>query len=297
MADEEAEQAYFQTPATDADAGEQGADNGDSDDYDPSETLQDQQPPATESDAQPDDDAPSMTISADSNAVQQPGDALSPSQTPSRAESQTSTPIPPSGEPAEPKTRMIGGFVVEDDDDDEDDKGDAEYEPPGVLGAEDTNAMPVTMSEEPSSGNANQTTSSPDVSSSAAPASVHEVANSSSHFSVPVSSNTDPAAPVAAQWAPSQDSLAPSLQNSTVPTPVPDSPSASRARLPHDRVGILQDRIDEDPRGDIAAWLELIAEHRSRNRLDSAREVYERFLKVFPMAVGCLQPFCNCEYR
>lgn len=292
MADEEAEHACFQAQAPDADTGEQGADNGDSDDYDPSQTLQDQQPPATESDAQPDDDAPSMTISADSNAAQQHGDDLNPSQTPSRAESQTSTPIPPSGEPAEPKTRMIGGFVVEDGDDDEEDKGDAEYEPPGVLGAEDTNAMPVTMSEEPSSGNANQTTSSPVVSSFAAPASAHEVANSSSHLSVPVSSsNADSAAPVAAQWAPPQDSLTPSLQNSTAPTPVPDSPSASRARLPHDRVGILQDRIDEDPKGDIAAWLELIAEHRSRNRLDSAREVYERFLKVFPMAVGCLQPF------
>ncbi|CAL5870382.1 uncharacterized protein PFLUO_LOCUS4618 [Penicillium psychrofluorescens] len=294
MADEEAEQAFFQAQATDDDAGEPGADNGNSDDYDPSQTLQDQLPPATESDAQPDDDAPSMTISADSNAAPQPGDTLNPSQTPSRAESQTSTPIPPSGEPAEPKTRMIGGFVVEDGDDDEDDKGDAEYEPPGVLGAEDTNAMP-SMSEEPSSGNANQTTSAPDV-SSVAPASAHEIVNSSPHFSVPVpSSNPDPAAPVAAQWAPPQDSLTPSLQNSTVPTPVPDSPSAARARLPHDRVGILQDRIDEDPRGDIAAWLELIAEHRSRNRLDSAREVYERFLKVFPMAADQWVAYANME--
>lgn len=73
---------------------------------------------------------------------------------------------------------------------------------------------------------------------------------------------------------------------------MPESPSASRGRLPHDRVGILQDRIDEDPRGDIPAWLELIAEHRNRNRLDNARETYERFLKVFPMAVS----LCHCTH-
>lgn len=61
---------------------------------------------------------------------------------------------------------------------------------------------------------------------------------------------------------------------------------ATKARLPHDRVGMLEDRIKEDPRGDLDAWLGLIGEHRRRNKISEARAVYERFFKVFPMAVG-----------
>jgi len=36
------------------------------------------------------------------------------------------------------------------------------------------------------------------------------------------------------------------------------------------------------------AWLSLITEHRKRNKLDDARAVYDRFLKVFPHAVRLL---------
>ena len=61
--------------------------------------------------------------------------------------------------------------------------------------------------------------------------------------------------------------------------------SAPKARLPHDRVGILEDRIAEDSKGDVDAWLALIGEHRKRNKLDDARTVYERFFKIFPSAV------------
>jgi cleavage stimulation factor subunit 3 len=63
--------------------------------------------------------------------------------------------------------------------------------------------------------------------------------------------------------------------------------SAPKGRLPHDRIGILEDRIKEDPRGDLDAWRSLISEHRKRNKFDDARAVYERFFKVFPQAV-CL---------
>lgn len=287
MAEDEAEQAFFHGQAMNAEAEQHmtpsGADNDDSDDYDPSNTVQDLNQTSFW-DHQRSEDVPAVTNSPDPNspspgsfasnmdAGQQASD-VHPSQTPTRAESETSTPVPPPGASAPPKTRTIGGFVVEDDD--EEDKGEAEYEPPAVLEVEDTNAMPVTMSEEASSGNAIQNTSTAQGSASA-----QDVANSS-YSSIPVSNIDVSSVPGHVQWAP-QDSL----QNSTVPTPVSDSPFASRARLPHDRVGILQDRVDEDPRGDIPAWLELIAENRTRNRLDSAREAYERFLKVFPMAVS-----------
>ena len=59
-----------------------------------------------------------------------------------------------------------------------------------------------------------------------------------------------------------------------------------RARLPHDRIGILEDRIQADPRGDHDAWLSLISEHRQRGKLADARKVYERFFEVFPAAVS-----------
>ena len=61
--------------------------------------------------------------------------------------------------------------------------------------------------------------------------------------------------------------------------------AAPKARLPHDRIGILEDRIQADPRGDLDAWLTLISEHRQRGKLNDARKVYERFFEVFPSAV------------
>jgi cleavage stimulation factor subunit 3 len=64
------------------------------------------------------------------------------------------------------------------------------------------------------------------------------------------------------------------------------APLFRRARLPEDRVGILEDRISEDPRGDIDAWLELIAEYRNQNNFNQAREVYQRFFRVYPSAVS-----------
>lgn len=62
--------------------------------------------------------------------------------------------------------------------------------------------------------------------------------------------------------------------------------AAPRMRLPHDRIGILEDRIKEDPIGDLDAWLNLIGEHRKRGKLEDARKAYERFLGVFPTCVS-----------
>lgn len=62
--------------------------------------------------------------------------------------------------------------------------------------------------------------------------------------------------------------------------------AAPKIRLPHDRIGILEDRIKEDPRGDLDAWLNLIGEHRKRGKLEDARKAYERFLGVFPSCVS-----------
>ncbi|KAJ5174422.1 mRNA 3'-end-processing protein rna14 [Penicillium canariense] len=300
MADNEAEQTFSEVQAMDdtltetiADEAE-AADNSDEEEYDPSRLDDQYQSPVPEPQqteeavAAEEVTAPNPSTSSDMD-TSAAGDAPDPFQNPSRTESQTSTPVPRAGASAQPQTRTIGGFDIEDED--EDDKEEADYEPPAALGVDDSNAMPMTMSEDPSSGNPNQDTS-PDVSSHLtvqSSASVPTVANSS-YSSAPVP-NIDPSVSGPIQWA-SHD---PSMQNSTVPTPVPDSPSASRGRLPHDRVGILQDRVDEDPRGDLSAWLELIAEHRARNRLDSAREIYERFLKEFPMAADQWVAYATME--
>ncbi|KAB8292902.1 hypothetical protein EYC80_007267 [Monilinia laxa] len=71
--------------------------------------------------------------------------------------------------------------------------------------------------------------------------------------------------------------------------------SVPRARLPHDKIGMLEDRVKEDPRGDMEAWLSLIGEHRKRNKLDDARAVYERFLKVFPHAAEIWVAYTEME--
>ncbi|KAJ5155627.1 RNA-processing protein HAT helix [Penicillium capsulatum] len=297
MADNQAEQAFLQAQAENvnseqAPAQQQSAVDGDddNDEYDPSSTFHDELQ-ASEPTPQHGEDITTTAPQKNSNTDAEPGaasDAPNPPQNPSYAESQTSTPVP-AGTSVQPQTRTIGGFEVEDDD--EDSKDEVDYEPPAALeGGDDANAMPMTMSEDRSSGNANQNTS-PDVPSHLSVQGSAMAQDAVHSYSPTPASNIDPSAPGSAQWALNDASL----QNSTVPTPLPDPPSASRGRLPHDRVGILQDRVDEDPRGDIPAWLELIAEHRARNRLDSAREAYEKFFKVFPMAADQWVAYATME--
>ncbi|KAI9929067.1 mRNA 3'-end-processing protein rna14 [Aspergillus wentii] len=319
MAEDDAEKAFFQAQAMNADSvdykavEEQGADSSDSDDYDPSKTLQDQySAPLTDSKQSEnvpsndpsDSNPPNQTsLPPETDPSQQTGGAAYPSQTPSQVESRASTATPASGAPVQPKARTIGGFVVDEDDEDEDedDKGDdADYEPPAVLGVEDMNTTSVDVPPQPVSGNENQATSTPDVS-------LPEAAQNTASSQIVSNSSHSPSANVAAasnnyaSTAPGQNLYTPqalqseSAQESIAPTPAPDSPSTARGRLPHDRVGILEDRIQEDPRGDIPAWLELISEHRSRNRVDCVRDVYERFLKVFPLSAELWVAYATME--
>jgi cleavage stimulation factor subunit 3 len=95
---------------------------------------------------------------------------------------------------------------------------------------------------------------------------------------------------------PSDQNLASQPVPSNPPTSTPSSravhaPPASKVesttRDPNDTVGILEDRIQEDPRGDVEAWLALLQEHRSHDRFDHVRNVYTRFFQYFPTAVSC----------
>lgn len=76
----------------------------------------------------------------------------------------------------------------------------------------------------------------------------------------------------------------------TAGSAVPNANDASlaQAAVPAagiDPVALLEARVKEDPRGDMDAWLNLIANHKRRNNFDGLRNVYNRFVEVFPQAV------------
>lgn len=92
--------------------------------------------------------------------------------------------------------------------------------------------------------------------------------------------------PESGREAPSE---APAEKATTLSAPQESETKASalpKARLPHDKIGILEDRTQEDPRGDMDAWLSLISEYRMRSKIPEARATYERFFTVFPAAVS-----------
>ena len=106
-----------------------------------------------------------------------------------------------------------------------------------------------------------------------------------------VSQTTSPPEKSSAASKPSNIQTVESAPQEKETASTPLSATLPRARLPHDKVGMLEDRIKEDPRGDIDAWISLITEHRKRGKLDDARKVYERFFVVFPSAVSRLWLF------
>lgn len=110
--------------------------------------------------------------------------------------------------------------------------------------------------------------------------------------SLPVSASA-PTPPVSALSAPAPTV---SAQNSVQKGATVFTAINKRKRLPQDIVGQLEDRIAEDPRGDIDAWMTLIEEHRKKGKLDEARAVYERFFVVFPAAVGLQSCFRACAF-
>ena len=286
MADESPEAAFLRAQQEQMDAPAQqengvedetevGAGNEtDSDDYDPSAIMQEEYSIPFE--VQKDDIAPSdiatssVPVANASNAgisTPVPQDSHVPSRTASRQSAPpASTPVP-----SQNQSRTKGGFVVESDDEDgqEDQKEDSvdPYEPTDLA-----DTAPAVQDDEP----AMTSSISPD--SAQIPPQI--VTNgTSNHLSVPVAST-----PVSSNsQIPAAVSHVQSAANSKVSTPISAAP---KTRLPNDVIGILEDRIKEDPRGDMDAWLRLIQEHRDRNRQTEARATYEKFFKVFPSAVS-----------
>ena len=278
MADMEAELAFLKSLQSDLTGGYSNgkqeqqhlpADEEDEEeDYDPSNLM-------------PETDYPSRPLqtgsersSASESAPQSPSKAATPSnQKPAEA------PVPAK------QPRTMGGFVVESEDD-EDELPTMRPKAVGsallnvARGSSDTPRR--SLSQTP-----NNTLPSTNVP-------LHSAAQDQGVSGVVPTGVTDTVPNVAAvipnQGASAHETLKPSQAPTLSQTANAAATSLPKARLPHDRVGILEDRIAEDPRGDMDAWLSLISEHRKRNKFDEARAVYDRFFKVFPSAVS---PFAS----
>ena len=188
------------------------------------------------------------------------------------------------------RPRTVGGFV--DESEEEEEESAAQPKEASAMGA--TESPQRSFTDTP-----NNKLPNPDVqlhsaqaqglASISAPVVVNEPAPSIASLpngSAPLSDATKPGAP---------DVMTISTRPSAAPvTPAPTSASLPKARLPQDRVGILEDSIAEDPRGDIEAWLSLIEEHRRRHKHEEARATFERFLTVFPSSVSWTD-YVSCD--
>jgi cleavage stimulation factor subunit 3 len=226
--------------------------------------------------------------------------SMSPDSTANSPPSATEAALkPPSAEAAAPspvkQPRTMGGFVVES----EDEEDEEPVSNPEAAGSELLNAPGVSESQSPQRSlthtplntlpsqtvplHSAQDQENPSATSSSTLVTVNDtapvLASAVSNAGTPVPAFTVPAAPeVLSVESAQQSAVAVPITSTTASLPKP--------RLAQDRVGILEDRIAEDPRGDIEAWLGLIEEHRRRHKHDEARAVYDRFFKVFPSAVG-----------
>lgn len=173
--------------------------------------------------------------------------------TPALPQEQTQqTNLKPSPQPATAaprKRKTAGGFLVGDSDSED----DADTPAPNGLLNEPT-----------------QTAQSLSRSSLHSPL-VQEASEAVSNVPPLSQANNAPAAPVGAPV--SAFAVAPPLPINAI-------------QPPQDIVTTLEERIKEEPRAAMDAWLDLIAELRRRNDIDQLRAVYERFVAVFPQAVG-----------
>lgn len=164
------------------------------------------------------------------------------------------------------KPKTVGGFVADDSDEDEEEEASTSTPHPTALQVPSANATNRALSPSPLHNSVTQE----EVSASDEGAGPKSGSIASSSLPINPSGGGAASLPVV------------SVQASSVPSGM----AQPKARLPHDTLGLLEDRIKEDPRGDLDAWLTLVSEYRSRSKFDEARDVYERFLRVFPQAVS-----------
>ncbi|KAI1504063.1 hypothetical protein F5X99DRAFT_373356 [Biscogniauxia marginata] len=134
----------------------------------------------------------------------------------------------------------------------------------------------------------------------------NSTANAHTNTLKPISAEAQPRpishSPLQQSTTPQDISTYGHAQASSGPVPIPvndgvatPNATSAKSRLPTDIVGILEDRVKEDPRGDVDAWLALIDEQRRRHKIDEARAVYERFLKIFPQTADIWVAYLDME--
>lgn len=236
------------------------------------------------------------TQSPSGQSASMPPESAANSPPPATADQEMSDVKPQPAQPAkQPRTR--GGFVVDSEDDEDEAPESKKPEASGLDGVSHSPSPALSQTHTPS--NAYAPPNVPVVSAQVQDLGPSGVSSSTSvpvHDQAPVQS---PAVTVQGNPVPDQaQSGASKLSNAAPALPAaaqvsPVTASLPKARLPQDRVGIFEDRIAEDPRGDIEAWLGLIEELRRRHKIDDARGVYDRFLKIFPTAVSLVCIFSN----
>ena len=198
----------------------------------------------------------------------------------------SSTPVP-----AQPKPRIVGGFEVDDYPEDEEDgtqdgKDELDVYDPSI-GCDFDAPTPAQANPNP----LDRTSQSPEQEIGITPAPVPATGSPADISSFTLPTGVSQGTPRAQTATPAQSAVDAPTKTSPPRSHVNGSiaPDLSKSRLAHDVVGILEDRIKEDPRGDIAAYFELIEEFKSRNKQDDVRRIYEQYLSVFPLAV-CVSP-------
>lgn len=215
-------------------------------------------------------------------------------KTPSDQAHQTA---PAATEQAPKPKQKVAGFIVEESDDEQDESAPPPSQLNGMASAQSgLGAVAVSEAQDVSLSSAPQDTAASSTS-----------LNGSATVHVPASTSPSLPDPSLQQPAPEQGktfSPVASAQASLAPTPQPSAPAAAATpqqsamqtngatlqpppRLPHDKVGLLEDRIKDDPKGDTDAWMSLIEHYYDKGQYDYVRHVYDRFFKVFPTAV-CL---------
>lgn len=196
-----------------------------------------------------------------------------------------------------PQPRTVGGFLV-DDDEYEEDVATPKIQTAGFDGSLDVDHAPAGTPQQSMPAFAFAAPSSTTATFSDLPfpnnnVQIQTSAQPQEHAASGASHSISSAAELPTNGVPSEMTFVEPTQS--VPDPAQNNSSAAmadvtkslpKARLPHDRIGILEDRIQEDPRGDLDAWSNLIAEHKKRNKHDDVRSIYDRFFKIFPTAVS-----------
>ncbi|KAK5162552.1 hypothetical protein LTR04_003432 [Oleoguttula sp. CCFEE 6159] len=305
MADANAELAFLASMRNDQNGGyqENGSpyqqqqnveDEDDDEDYDPSSLIPDTTYPSAADTAK---DSPTENWTQNEGKLSSVDPSASgsiASHNPSRTVSRASSVKLNNTTESVKQPRTVGGFIV-DGDDDEDESTLLKPQVAGSHGLLNVSGENLQTPQRTPSQMSNKTDVS--IIKTAQEAGVSGVAPTGATDTVPHLSTVLPDAGASSAQQPtvkpSETISAPVRVNGSAPaTP---STMLPKTRLPHDRVGILEDRIAEDPRGDMDAWRSLISEHRKRSKWDEARAVYERFFKVFPSAAEMWVDYANME--